>query len=65
MATTIDPGNLPGDYIDRARSMTSFLAIALCERPTGHELPPMASEGLYHILTHIEDNLEMAQRLLS
>lgn len=60
MAIAIDPSNLPGDYIERARAMTSFLAIALCERPSGHELPPLASEGLYHILNHIEDNLEMA-----
>lgn len=60
-----DPTNHPCDYIDHAQAMLRFLATAVGETNQHAHLAGRDLEGLCYILSHIEDNLAMAHKLLS
>lgn len=61
---TMDPTDHPGDYIDRAQCMLSFLNLMISENRGQLDMPERCQEGLCYILGHIEQNLSQAANLL-
>lgn len=61
----LDHTNHPADYIDHAQAMLRFLGAALGENSPHCHLSDRDLEGLCYIIGHIEDNLDMAQKLIS
>lgn len=55
----------PADYIDHAQAMLRFLSAAVGETSPQCHFEGRELEGLCYIISHIEDNLAMAHKLLS